>query len=92
MEAIKNLLDFKFDTLLAPKVIRGIYAVLVVLSTVVMAIAMLATISSSKGLSLIVMPLAWVIYWVILRIIIEAVIVKFQMAQDIRDIKNKYLS
>jgi uncharacterized membrane protein len=57
-----------------------------------MGIVTLVLIPGSRGLSLIFMPIVTVIYLVILRVSIESVIVKFQMAQDIRDIKNKYLA
>jgi uncharacterized membrane protein len=92
MESIKSLYDFKFDTLIASKIIRTLYAVLAILVTGIMGIFTLVLIPGSRGLSLIFMPIVTVIYLVILRVSIESVIVKFQMAQDIRDIKNKYLA
>jgi uncharacterized membrane protein len=92
MESIKSLYDFKFDTLIASKIIRTLYAVLAILTTGIMGIVTLVLIPGSRGLSLIFMPIVTVIYLVILRVSIESVIVKFQMAQDIRDIKNKYLA
>jgi hypothetical protein len=92
MESIKSLYDFKFDTLIASKIIRTLYAVLAILITGIMGIFTLVLIPGSRGLSLIFMPIVTVIYLVILRVSIESVIVKFQMAQDIRDIKNKYLA
>lgn len=92
MESIKSLYDFKFDTLIASKIIRTLYAVLAILITGIMGIFTLVLIPGSRGTSLIFMPIVTVIYLVILRVSIESVIVKFQMAQDIRDIKNKYLA
>jgi hypothetical protein len=92
MESIKSLYDFKFDSLIASKIIRTLYAVLAILITGIMGIFTLVLIPGSRGLSLIFMPIVTVIYLVILRVSIESVIVKFQMAQDIRDIKNKYLA
>jgi hypothetical protein len=92
MESIKSLYDFKFDSLIASKIIRTLYAVLAILITGIMGIFTLVLIPGSRGTSLIFMPIVTVIYLVILRVSIESVIVKFQMAQDIRDIKNKYLA
>ena len=92
MESIKSLYDFKFDTLIASKIIRTLYAVLAILITGIMGIFTLVLIPGSRGTSLIFMPIVTVICLVILRVSIESVIVKFQMAQDIRDIKNKYLA
>ena len=92
MESIKSLYDFKFDSLIASKIIRTLYAVLAILITGIMGIFTLVLIPGSRGTSLILMPIVTVISLVILRVSIESVIVKFQMAQDIRDIKNKYLA
>ena len=92
MESIKSLYDFKFDSLIASKIIRTLYAVLAILITGIMGIFTLVLIPGSRGTSLIFMPIVTVIFLVILRVSIESVIVKFQMAQDIRDIKNKYLA
>ena len=92
MESIKSLYDFKFDSLIASKIIRTLYAVLAILITGIMGIFTLVLIPGSRGTSLILMPIVTVISLVILRVSIESVIVKFQMAQDIRDIKNKYIA
>jgi hypothetical protein len=92
MEMLKNLFDFKFDSLISPKIIRAIYAALAVIITVVGGVLTLTLIDATSGLSLVLVPLGWAIYLGIIRIIFEAAIVRFQMAQDIREIKKKYLS
>jgi hypothetical protein len=92
MEMLKNLFDFKFDSLISPKIIRAIYAALAVIITVVGGVLTLTLIDATNGLSLVLVPLGWAIYLGIIRIIFEAAIVRFQMAQDIREIKKKYLS
>jgi len=92
MEAIKSLFDFKFDKILTAKVIRVLYAIVVIIS-VIFAIATLISGISEGSISLIVFgPLGALLYLMFFRIIFESLIIKFQMAQDIRDIKNKYVS
>jgi hypothetical protein len=43
-------------------------------------------------LSIVIVPFVGFIYMLIIRIVYESLIVKFQVAQDIRAIKNKYIS
>jgi len=92
LEAIKSLFDFKFDKILTAKVIRFLYAIVVIIS-VIFAIATLISGISEGSIGLIVFgPLGALLYLMFFRIIFESLIIKFQMAQDIRDIKNKYVS
>ncbi len=96
MESLKSLCkdvyDFKFDTLIAPKIIRKLYAVLAILITIGSAILLMVLMPSTNNLSLLFMPIVWLVSMVIVRIAVESVIIKFQMAQDIREIKKKYVA
>ena len=92
MEIFKNLFDFKFDSLISPKVIRLVYAVVSIVTSAFIVILTLISIEDSNGLSIIFVPIIGAIYLGVLRIVFESAIVRFQMAQDIREIKNKYLS
>ena len=91
METIKSLFDFKFETLIAPKVIRFLYSIFAVIAVIFIVIGTIYGLQSSV-LAIVLFPLIGFIYMLIVRIIYESLIVKFQMAQDIRAIKNKYLS
>jgi hypothetical protein len=91
MELIKSLFDFKFETLVAPKVIRFLYAVFAILSAIAIAVGTIIGLRQTI-LAVIVVPLIGIVYMLIVRIVYESLIVKFQMAQDIRAIKNKYIS
>ena len=91
MKMIKSLFDFKFDNLVAPKVLRFLYSVFAVCSAIGIVIGTIVGMKTSI-LSIILIPLIGFVYLLIVRIIYEALIVKFQMAQDIRAIKNKYVS
>jgi hypothetical protein len=92
METIKSLFDFKFDKILTAKVLRILYAIVVGVVCLA-AIGFVITGISENSIGLIILgPLGSMIYLMFFRIFFESVIIKFQMAQDIRDIKNKYIS
>jgi hypothetical protein len=92
MEKIKSLIDFKFDKILTAKVIRVLYAVVVALA-VIFALATIISGISESSIGLIILgPLGSLLYLLFFRLIFESLIVKFQMAQDIREIKNKYVA
>lgn len=92
MEKIKSLIDFKFDKILTAKVIRVLYAIVVALA-VIFALATVISGISENSIGLIIFgPLASLLYLVFFRLIFESMIVKFQMAQDIREIKNRYVA
>ncbi len=91
METIKSLFDFKFDKILTAKVLRILYAIVACFSTLG-AIGFVITGISDKNAALVIIgPLGCIVYLMFFRIIFESLIIKFQMAQDIRDIKNKYV-
>mgnify|MGYP000114800576 CR=1 FL=1 len=92
METVKSLFDFKFDKILTAKVIRVLYAIVVIVA-VIFAIATLISGINEGSIGLIIFgPLGALLYLMLFRLIFESLIIKFQMAQDIRDIKNKYVS
>ena len=92
METIKSLFDFKFDVILTSKVLRVLYAI-VVFITVLATIGFVITGISENQIGYVIFgPVGSVLYLMFVRIIFESLIIKFQMAQDIREIKSKYLS
>ena len=91
MGLIKSLFDFKFETLVAPKVIRFLYSLFAVVSSIAIVVLTIAGLQLSN-LSIVIVPFVGFIYMLIIRIVYESLIVKFQVAQDIRAIKNKYIS
>ena len=91
IELLKSLFDFKFETLVAPKVIRFLYAIFAVVSSIAIVVVTIAGLQQSI-LSIVIVPFVGFIYMLIIRIVYESLIVKFQVAQDIRAIKNKYIS
>ena len=91
METIKSLFDFKFNKILTAKVLRILYAIFAVVIALVAIGSVISGISSNSIAVIILGPLGCVIYLMFLRIVFESVIIKFQMAQDIREIKVKYV-
>ena len=89
METIKSLFDFKFDKILTAKVLRILYAIVAVFSALGAVGFVISGINDSNAALVIFGPLGSIVYLMIFRIIFESLIIKFQMAQDIRDIKNK---
>jgi hypothetical protein len=91
METIKSLFDFKFNKILTAKVLRILYAVVVGVCVLVAVSFVIVGLSENNIAVIILGPLGSIVYLMFFRIIFESVIIKFQMAQDIRDIKNKYV-
>jgi hypothetical protein len=92
METIKSLFDFKFNVILTSKVLRVLYAIIVFI-TVLATIGFVITGISENQIGYIIFgPVGSALYLMFIRIIFESLIIKFQMAQDIREIKSKYLS
>ena len=89
METIKSLFDFKFNKILTAKVLRILYAVVVGVCVLVAVSFVIVGLSENNIAVVILGPLGSIVYLMFFRIIFESVIIKFQMAQDIRDIKNK---
>lgn len=92
METIKSLFDLKFNVILTSKVLRVLYAVIVFVAVLAAIGSVITGISENQIGYVIFGPLGSVLYLMFFRIIFESLIIKFQMAQDIREIKNKYLS
>jgi len=91
METIKSLFDFKFNKILTAKVLRILYAVVVGVCVLVAVSFVIVGLSENNIAVIILGPLGSIVYLMFFRIIFESVIIKFQMAQDIRDIKNRYV-
>ncbi|MGI9022195.1 MAG: DUF4282 domain-containing protein [Acidimicrobiales bacterium] len=87
----KSLYDFNFSSLITTKVIRFVYAlVVVVYSLVAIGLFILGLASGeASGVfgSLIVVPIAYLLYLVFTRIWMEFLIVVFRIGEDIRAIR-----
>lgn len=92
MEKIMSLIDLKFDRILTIKVIRLLYVVIVAFAAFGAVATVIVGITNNDFRVIILGPLGALLYLIFFRLIFESLIVKFQMARDIRDIRSKYVS
>lgn len=88
---LRSLFDFGFTSLITTKIIRFVYALLVVLYTLV-ALALFVTALASGSatgvlFALFVVPLGYLVYLILIRIWMEFLVVVFRIGDDIRAIR-----
>lgn len=88
---IGTLYDNSFDKLITPRIIRWLYTFFVWVVTILAGVWTLISIKDTKGLSLVLGPLVLILYITFFRILVESVIIRFHMAQDIRDMRKHQL-
>jgi hypothetical protein len=86
---LASLYDFGFTSLVASKVIRFVYALLVVLYSIGAVVVIIASLrQGSAGIAaLIVVPIGYLISLIWLRIVMEFLIVVFRMGDDIHSMR-----
>jgi len=87
-----TLFDFSLSSFLAPKVIRVLYIIALVLICILTVVLAIVTVVTGGGLAgivggLIVVPLAGLLYLLLLRIQAEFVIVSFRTYEQIRAVR-----
>ena len=95
-----ELFDFEFEKLIAPKVIRVLYAIVFALLTLYVVLGFIAVIIAFRDsgrplLALLAVAGVIIFYFFSLlftRVWFESMIIRFQMAEDIREIRKKYLA
>jgi hypothetical protein len=89
---VKSLYDFKLDSFVTPRVLRFLYAAVVVLLSIGAVVFMLAGLasgdSSAATFSLIAVPIGYFLYLVFTRIYFELIAAFFRMADDVRAIRR----
>jgi hypothetical protein len=89
----RSLFDFKFSSLIAPRVLRFLYALLTILTTIgaVLIFVELVNQGGGRGLAVavIVIPLYFFLYVIFWRIFVEFMIVFFRMGEDIRAMREQ---
>ena len=94
-----SLVDFKFEKLIAQKVIRVLYAFVFALLTLYVVVGVIAVViafrdSGTPILALLSVAGVIFLYFLVLlftRVWYESMIIRFQMAEDIKEIRKKYL-
>jgi|688.fasta_scaffold75256_3 hypothetical protein len=95
-----ELVDFKFEKFIAQKVMRVLYAIVFALLSLYVVVGVIAVIiafrdSGTPLLALLAVAGVIVFYFLSLlftRVWYESMIIRFQMAEDIREIRKKYLA
>ncbi|MBA9003797.1 MULTISPECIES: DUF4282 domain-containing protein [Thermomonospora] len=92
-----SLFDFTFDNFIAPKLIKFLYIVSLVLLTLLAMFYMVAGFtmmvndepSAIIGLLVIILaPIGWFLYVMMTRVWLELMIVMFKISEDIKDIRD----
>lgn len=88
---LRSLYDFKFTSLIATKVIRFVYALLVIVYSILAVLTLIACLASKNGVLIffgfIILPMLYLLYLIMIRIFMEIVIVFFKMGEDVRAIR-----
>jgi hypothetical protein len=88
---LRSLYDFSFTSLITTKIIRFVYALLVIVYSVFAVIFFIAGLASGKPagvfLAIIGVPIGYLIYVIILRIWMEILIVVFRIGDDVHAIR-----
>ena len=88
---LRSLFDFGFTSLITTKIIRFVYALLLVLYTLVALVLFVTGLASGTAsgvlFALIGVPLGYLIYLILIRIWMEVLLVVFRIGDDIRAIR-----
>ena len=84
-----KLFDFKFDYLITRTVLKVLYAILVGILTIGAFVGILSFASDGFLVAIIAVVIGYLITLLLLRVLFEDRLIKFQMAEDIKEIKNK---
>ena len=88
-----SLFDISFDTFVTPKVIRVLYLLIIIVTVLSAFVYIVLAFKASPGLGLLTLfvlaPLFTIIWLAIWRIILEAFMVIFRIAEDVRSMRNR---
>lgn len=88
---LASLFDFGFTSLITLKVIRFVYALLVILLSIGAIFFFIGGIATGRAAgilsSLIVLPIVYLVYLILIRIWMEILIVVFRLGEDVRAIR-----
>jgi hypothetical protein len=92
------LFDFGFDNFIAPKLVKTIYIVLVIvlsLGAAIMAIGSITVMATGGGsgailglIGLVMTPVLWLLGLMIYRVSLELMVVAFKISEDLRAIRQ----
>lgn len=92
-----SLFDYNFDNFIAPKLVKAIYIVLVIVvsfGAAIMALGSIAAMTSGGAgvllglLGLVMAPVLWLLGLMVYRVSLELMIVTFKISEDLRAIRT----
>jgi hypothetical protein len=89
-----SLFDFSFDNFIAPKLVKFLYVLSLILITILAIVFVVAGLvglgngSPASLLAIILAPLIWLIYLISARLYLEFFIVVFKISDDLKDIRD----
>ncbi len=90
---LKSLFDFQFTSLITVKIIRFVYALIVILYSIGAIFFFVASLSTGGAAGIltafILVPLGYLVYLILTRIWMEILIVVFRMGDDVRAIRER---
>jgi uncharacterized membrane protein YphA (DoxX/SURF4 family) len=90
---LRSLYDFGFTSLITTRIIKFVYALLVISYSIVAVILLLVGLASrnSAGIlfAIIFVPIFYLIYLIMLRILMEMIVVFFKIGEDVHVIRHR---
>jgi hypothetical protein len=89
-----SLFDFSFDNFIAPKLVKFLYVLSLILITILAIVLVVSGLvglgngSAAGLLAIILAPLGWLIYLITARLYLEFFIVVFKISDDLKDIRD----
>ena len=87
-----KLFDFKFNHLITKTVLKVLYAILVALLTIAAVVGVLQFANDGFFVGIIGVVVGYFIILLLLRVLFEDRLVKFQMAENIKEIRENLIS
>ena len=87
-----KLFDFTFDYLITRTILKVLYAIFVALLTIAAVVGVLQFASDGFLVAIVGVVIGYFIVLLLLRVLFEDRLVKFQMAEDIKEIREKLIS
>jgi hypothetical protein len=87
-----SLFDFKFEKLIAQKVLRGLYIFYVVIFSLAGIVALFGLSTADQPVwGLLIIVTGYILLLVTSRVAFESIMIRFQMAEDVRALRKRYV-
>jgi len=90
---LRSLFDFQFTSLITTKIIRFVYALIVILVSLGALAVFISSLARGGAVgvffALIIVPLFYLVYLILIRIWMEILVVVFRLGDDVRAIRQQ---